>query len=535
MLFACLPKSSKNGAQRNFKLNSPYTQTGSFFLHNSQIFLHNFCTFGDYSYTYEYFRRIRMNLAGLRNTIRKYWFLVGIVLLGVAAVTVWLTQSQTTTNPKFQTSTAALGSLTSSVGATGTVRAAQSATLVWNTSGRIENVYAALGARVNAGQPLADLAQDWLPQNLIIAQADLVTAIQSLDSLTQSNSVTASAMQKLSLANQNVKDAQDAYDSLTRKRVSDQLIQDTLDQITKAKKQLKQIEYIYNRFLGYKNMADGRSAKAQMTINITNLKQNITSLTAKYVWYTSTATPIEIEKSQAALNLAIAAQKDAEREMERVKNGASPDDLAAARARVAAAQATINLSKIITPFNGTITKVPAQPGDRVSPGQVAFRLDDLTKLMVDMQISEVDINNITINQPVAITFDAIPNKVYNGEVTKVNQAAKAGQGGVNFGVTVMITDADELVKPGMTASVMITVKQVGDALLAPNKAVRMLDGQRVVYILKNNLPLPVNIRVGAIADNYSQIVGGDLKPGDLIIENPPAATNNIPLDPIPTP
>jgi HlyD family secretion protein len=476
-----------------------------------------------------------MNLASLRNTLRKYWFLAGIVLLAVAAVVVWLNQSQPIDNAKFKTSTAALGSLTSSVGATGTVRAGQSATLVWNTSGKVASVTTRIGDKVSPNQVLANLEQDSLPRQLILAQADLITTSQSLDNLTQSSSVLASAMQALSQANQKVKDAQDAYDSLTRKRVSDQLIQDTLDQITQAQQQLKQIEYIYNRFLGYKNMADGRSAKAQMTINITNIKQNIASLTAKYNWYTSKATPIDIEKAQAALNVAVAAQQDAERGLERVKTGANADDLAAARAKVAAAQATMDLGKIIAPFAGTLTKAQTLVGDQVTAGQIAFRVDDLTKLMVDMQISEVDINNIVINQPVTITFDAIPDKVYNGQVTNVNQATKAGQGGANFGVTVMISDADELVKPGMTASVAITVKQVGDALLIPNKAVRMLDGQRVVYILKNNLPIPVNIRVGAIADSYSQVVGGDLKVGDLIIENPPAASNNAAQVPSPTP
>jgi HlyD family secretion protein len=476
-----------------------------------------------------------MSLASLRKINIKYWLLSGLVLLGAIAFFIWTNQSLFTSTAKYQTAAAKRSSLTSSIGATGIVRAAQSATLLWKTGGKVAAVNANINDKVSADQLLASLAPDSLSQNIILAQADLLTSQQNLDTLQQSNSSTATAMQNLSQANQKVKDAQDAYDSLTRTRVPDQVIKNTLDQLNKAQDQLKRIEGIYNYFLGYSHMAEGRPAKAQLTINITNIKQNIANLTAQYNWYTSKASAIDILKAQAALNVAIAAQEDAQRAMDRVKNGTNPDDVTAAKAKVFGAQATVNLSKIIAPFNGTLTKSQVQVGDRVSAGQIAFRMDDLTKLMVDMQISEVDINNVTIGQPVTITFDAIPNKIYNGVVSKVNLAAKAEKTGVNFGVTVTITDADELVKPGMSAAVTITVKQVGDALLVPNLAIRMLNGQRVVYILKNDLPVQVNIRLGATADNNSQVVGGDLKEGDLIILNPPVASNTVSATPVPTP
>ncbi|MEI7845547.1 MAG: HlyD family efflux transporter periplasmic adaptor subunit, partial [Chloroflexota bacterium] len=167
-------------------------------------------------------------------------------------------------------------------------------------------------------------------------------------------------------------------------------------------------------------------------------------------------------------------------------------------------------------------------GDRVSSGQTAFQVDDVSELMGDLQISEVDINNVIVRQPVTISMDAIPNMVYSGVVSKVNQTAKAGQGGINFLVSIKLTDADELVKPGMSASVTITVKEVASALLVPNKAVRMMNGQRFVYVLKDKQAVPVNIRIGTSADETSQVVGGDLKEGDLIILNPPSIASATP-------
>jgi HlyD family secretion protein len=73
----------------------------------------------------------------------------------------------------------------------------------------------------------------------------------------------------------------------------------------------------------------------------------------------------------------------------------------------------------------------------------------------------------------------------------------------------------------MTAAVNIAVSQLEDVLLIPNRAVRVLDGKRVVYILKNGEPTPVEVSLGASSETNSQVVEGDLQEGDLVVLNPP--------------
>jgi multidrug efflux pump subunit AcrA (membrane-fusion protein) len=60
----------------------------------------------------------------------------------------------------------------------------------------------------------------------------------------------------------------------------------------------------------------------------------------------------------------------------------------------------------------------------------------------------------------------------------------------------------------------------------PNRAVRVVDGNRVVYVLQNNQPVPVQITLGASSDTMSQVLSGDLKIGDLIVLNPPIQFNS---------
>jgi HlyD family secretion protein len=91
---------------------------------------------------------------------------------------------------------------------------------------------------------------------------------------------------------------------------------------------------------------------------------------------------------------------------------------------------------------------------------------------------------------------------------------------VNFTVTVELTDADDQVKPGMTAAVTIAVSELADVLLVPNRAVRTLGGERVVYVLQDSDTLPVPVTLGRSSDTHSQLLEGDLQVGDLIVLNP---------------
>jgi HlyD family secretion protein len=73
----------------------------------------------------------------------------------------------------------------------------------------------------------------------------------------------------------------------------------------------------------------------------------------------------------------------------------------------------------------------------------------------------------------------------------------------------------------MTAAVKIIIDQLAGVLLVPNRAVRVKDGKRVVYLLRNNTFEPVEVTLGASSDSDSQVLQGALKVGDLIVLNPP--------------
>lgn len=404
------------------------------------------------------------------------------IILGVAAVIVLIlifvigNRDKGNANSQFQTVKAERGQLTATIGATGTVRAAQSAILNWQTTGTVGDVNVQVGDQVKKDDVLASLRQDSLPPTVIQAQADLVSAQKALQDLKSSD--TAGAQAAIDL-----KDAQDAYKKAYDYRLS-----------------LNGKQWIKKVVIKYVNGHEVPEIKWQ--------KGYVDSQT--------------IQDADNDLALKKAQLDDAQRNYDRLKNGPNPNDVAAAQARVEAAQATLDTARISAPFAGTVTQAEPLPGDQVSTGELAFRVDDLSRLLVDVQVSEVDINSVAVNQPVTLTLDAVSGKAYHGLVAEVSQAGDVSSGAVNFTVTVEMTDADSQVKPGMTAAVNIVTNQVKDKLLVPNRAVRLVDGSRVIYVLKNGQPQRVPITLGASSDTTSVVQGGNLKEGDLIILNPPA-------------
>ena len=150
-------------------------------------------------------------------------------------------------------------------------------------------------------------------------------------------------------------------------------------------------------------------------------------------------------------------------------------------------------------------------------------MDDLSHILIDAQVSEVDINRVQIGQPATIKLDSISGRIYQGVVVEVPEAGQNLQGLVNFNVKVEITNPDENTRPGMTATVDIAVKKVENVLQVPLEAIRLLNGKRVVYVLgANGQPQLVEITVGISSDKFSELKSGDLKAGDQVILNPPS-------------
>lgn len=453
------------------------------------------------------------------------WIILGVVVvLAIIIVPGLLNRANRASTQVYQTETLAKGDLIAVVGATGTVRSNQTADLNWQTTGRIEKINYKVGDAVAAGETLSSLALTSLPQSVILATSDLINAQQSLADLKSSTS-------SLSNAELNLANAQRAYYQALGDYWKRNDTQGSADMITVYEQKLIiQDNKIYDIQKLYNNMAelqDNDTVKAQTLQNLTqahidrdNIKKQLDYLRAK-------PSSLDVQIIEGKLDVAKANLVAAQKTLDQVKTGVNSNDLAAAEAKVNADQAIVDMGSLTAPFSGIVTESNSMVGDLVNIGTTSFRLDDLSKLIVDVEVPEVDINNIKVGQPVTLTFDAITGQEYSGKVIQVARVGDTIGGVVNFKVSLQILNPDEKVLPGMTAAVNITVTQLKDVLTVPNRAVRTVNSQLVVYLLRNEMAVRVPIELGSSSDTDSEITSGDVKAGDQVILNPPSSLINL--------
>ncbi len=444
---------------------------------------------------------------------------VGVFLaLAVLAAGGWLWwHNHQTPAPKspWQTSVLAKGTLESTVSVSGTVRARQSATLRWQIQGVVGKVAVAAGDHVRRDQVLAVLRDDQWPQALLQARVSLLNAQKQLQDLRDAASLRyAQALQQLAQAKRQRDRAQNHYDWIVN--WDDE---DAQQEYKKWHNMVISIQHDLNDPRTPPQLQDALRAQLELAKRQEQIaKANLDG-----------PSDLDLQEAEANLTLAKAQVEQAEREVARWKDGPPADQVSILEAQIAAAQATLDMARLTAPFGSVVTDAQVREGNVVAPGQVAFRLDDLGQLLVDVGLSELDVAQVKVGQQATLAFDALPGRTYHGVVSETALAGEAARGGgsVTFRATVRLTDADEAIRPGMTAAVSIRTAHLEDVLLLPLRAIRMRDGTPVVFVLRAGQPQPVKVRLGATSDEYAQLLDGDLHVGDQIVLNPPTEQINF--------
>lgn len=428
-----------------------------------------------------------------------WWVVAGVVL--VAAFVGWRiwqnNQNATQTLSNLETEPYQRRTLNANIFGTGSVEPNQSAMLTWTASGIVGDINVQLGQAVKKDELLMALDPDSVTVDILQAQIEVINAQNALNDL-YTNWGSDLAQTRLDLLK-----AEEALDDLSTERKIMNYQRCTDERIEDLEDQLDQAERIYK----FKQSADTLSA-------VNTAQANLNFCQADY-------TEQEIAKAELKVKLEEARVANLQQQVDTITNGPDPDQVIILETQLDIAQSRLDSPMIKAPFDGIVTVLPVQPGDVVQVGMQAVQIDDLSKLYLDVQISEVDIPQVAIGQSAELIFDAFFESVYNGEVIKIAPVGNSVQGVVEYTVRVALRDGDDRIKPGMTAAVNIVVDVKEDALVVPNSAIVVIDGQEQVFVRRNGGFKGVPITLGSYSDFYSEVVEADIKEGELIILNPP--------------
>jgi len=213
--------------------------------------------------------------------------------------------------------------------------------------------------------------------------------------------------------------------------------------------------------------------------------------------------------------------------------------VAAAQARIKVAQATLantraslEYSYIRSPFDGVVTTKYAEVGEVVAPFGAAANaraavvtMADLNSLMVEVDVSESNLDKVKVGQPGEISLDAIPDRRFAGEVHMIVPTADRTKATVL--TKVKFLEADDRILPEMSAKVAFLSQPLDPAarqprLIIPKGALVTRNGRAFSFLVAGRRVKLVSVSPGLTMNDLVEITAG-LQEGDRVVLNPPAA------------
>jgi multidrug efflux pump subunit AcrA (membrane-fusion protein) len=190
-----------------------------------------------------------------------------------------------------------------------------------------------------------------------------------------------------------------------------------------------------------------------------------------------------------------------------------------AKLEVERIQAQIQAGRLYAPFDGVISEIRLRPGESVDAYRAMMTIiDDAEKEVLIDSVTSTDSGKIGIGQEVTLVFSRVPGREFKGSVVKLPSTATSTGATINpdrsYHIAYEAPDID--LEVGDLAQVVVTLKQVENALWLPPQAVRTFEGRRFVVVQDGNRQRRQDVRVGIISQERVEILEG-LNEGDVVV------------------
>ena len=193
-----------------------------------------------------------------------------------------------------------------------------------------------------------------------------------------------------------------------------------------------------------------------------------------------------------------------------------------AKSNLESIEGDLKKTEIYSPISGVIISADKEEGEAISgtnsaaPAATIMTVADLSQMVVEVKINEVDIGKLKSGQRAKIVLDAFPGQRFKGEVISIAPSSEISEGIVTYLVKVKVDKPEAYLKPGMSAEAEILTAKREDALLVPQSALREKDGKNYLQIKRGKDFNPVEVKVGLITEESAEITAG-VKEGEEIL------------------
>jgi HlyD family secretion protein len=229
--------------------------------------------------------------------------------------------------------------------------------------------------------------------------------------------------------------------------------------------------------------------------------------------------------------------------------------VADARAALSTDQINLGKASITAPADGVVLTRNVDPGNAVAASLQAVTLftvaDDLSRLRLWVYVDEADVGAVKLGQAASFTVSAYVGRAFPARITRVGFGSTITDNVVTYLTYLDVDNTDLALRPGMTATATIVASERADALRVPNSALRFTPtadaaaakkgvasglmmgpprserqsaaagastaGARQVWVLRDGAPVAVPVTPGISDGRWTEITGGGLAAGMLVI------------------
>lgn len=261
------------------------------------------------------------------------------------------------------------------------------------------------------------------------------------------------------------------------------------------------------------------SYKYNINLGRTNVNTSLTSINSK-----QQAIAAQKNTNQTAITTAQNTLATAQDQLNLKLAGNTAQDIASQEAQVRYAQANVDsyaaqLGKTIikSPISGIVTQKNTKVGEIVAANAAVISVLSNAKFEIEANVSENEIAEVSLADPVAITLDALgPSEKFSGRIIKIDPAETIVSGVVYYKVTSVFDVEDVKIKSGMTANLDIQTDKKENVLYLPYYVVKGKNGDKYVQVLVEGKVKEKIIKTGLEGETTIEIIEG-LNEGDEVI------------------
>jgi multidrug efflux pump subunit AcrA (membrane-fusion protein) len=173
---------------------------------------------------------------------------------------------------------------------------------------------------------------------------------------------------------------------------------------------------------------------------------------------------------------------------------------------------------ITSPVNGVVTKVIPKVGETISPGTPVVSVISENRLEIEANLPEADVAKITVGQDANVTLDAYGSDViFKAKVISLDPAETLIDGVPTYKTTFQFIDADDRIKSGMTANIIVSGEKKENVLSVPQRSVITKNGQKIVQTLQGEKVIEKPVTTGLRGSDGSVEIIEGLNEGDIVI------------------